>query len=236
MKKLLLAILVIASGVSFAQTATSTFFKEADAFFEKYVMDGKVDYKSLKNNMTSLDALYTQVNEMNLSGVDDNVRKAFYLNAYNVAVIRQVTKYYPLKSPLDKSGFFDQVKHVIAGESMTLNSLEIKKIILPYKDARIHFALACAAVSCPKLASFAYQPTELEKQLNDRTKLSINDDTFIRVKSNAVEVSQIFKWYVRDFTNGGSSVISFINTYRDNKISASDKLGYYEYDWKLNEM
>jgi len=235
MKKLLLPLLFV-SVFTFGQTGPSKFFKDADAFFAKYVMDGRVDYKSLKANMTSLDALYSQVSSMNLSGVEDNVKKAFYLNAYNVAVIRQVTKYYPLKSPLDKSGFFDQVKHQVAGESLTLNALEIKKVILPYKDARIHFALACAAVSCPKLASFAYQPDILEKQLNDRTKLAVNDNTFIRVRSNKVEVSQIFKWYVRDFTMDGSTVIAFINSYRNDKIPSASALGYYEYDWKLNEM
>lgn len=235
MKKLL-SLLVLVSSMSFGQTGPSKFFKDADAFFAKYVMDGRVDYKSLKGNMTSIDGLYAQVNDMNLTGVEGNVKKAFYLNAYNVVVIYHVTRYYPLKSPLDQSGFFDQVKHKVAGESLTLNALEIKKVILPYRDARIHFALACAAISCPKLASFAYQPETLEKQLNDRTKLAINDDTFIRVKSNKVEVSQIFKWYARDFTTGGSTVTSFINKYRNNKIPEASAVGYYEYDWKLNEM
>lgn len=235
MKKLL-SLLVFTSGIAFGQTGTSTFFKESDAFFAKYVMDGRVDYKSLKSNMTSIDGLYAQVNKMNLTGVDENVKKAFYLNAYNIVVIYHVTKFYPLKSPLDQSGFFDQVKHKVAGELMTLNALEIKKIILPYKDARIHFTLACAAVSCPKLASFAYQSDILEKQLNDRTKLAINDDTFIRVNTKKVEVSQIFKWYKRDFINGGMTVMSFINKYRNSKIPDTFTLGYYEYDWKLNEM
>lgn len=235
MKKLL-TLLVFVSSITFGQTSTSTFFKEADAFFSKYVMDGRVDYKSLKNNMTSIDGLYAQVNNMNLTGVDENVQKAFYLNAYNIVVIYHVTRYYPLKSPLDQSGFFDQVKHKVAGEPLTLNALEIKKIIIPYKDARIHFALACAAVSCPKLASFAYQPATLDKQLDDRAKLAINDNSFIKLQSKKVEVSQIFKWYERDFTNGGNTVISFINKYRNDKIPEAYALGYYEYDWKLNEL
>jgi hypothetical protein len=235
MKKLL-SLLVFASSLSFGQTSTSTFFKDADAFFSKYVMDGRVDYKSLKDNMTSIDGLYAQVNKMNLTGVDDNIQKAFYLNAYNVIVIYHVTRYYPLKSPLDQSGFFDQVKHQVAGESMTLNALEIKKVIIPYKDARIHFALACAAVSCPKLASFAYQPAILDKQLNDRAKLAINDNSFIKLQSQKVEVSQIFKWYEKDFTKGGNTVLSFINKFRDRKIPDTYALGYYAYDWKLNEL
>lgn len=235
MKKIL-TLLVFVSSVSFGQVEPNTFFKDVDAFLVKYVVDGRVDYKSLKNNMTPIDGLYTQVNNMNLAGVEDNVKKAFYLNAYNVIVIYHVTKYYPLKSPLDQSGFFDQVKHKVAGELLTLNALEIKKVILPYKDARIHFALACAAISCPKLASFAYQPTILGKQLDERTKLAINDKSFIKLNSDKVEVSQIFKWYERDFVSGGSTVISFINKYRNNKIPGTHMLGYYEYDWKLNEL
>jgi len=235
MKKLLL-LFVLISSVSIAQTKSNTFFKEADIFFAKYVIDGRVDYKSLKSNMGSINGLYTQVNGMKLNGTEGNLKKAFYINAYNIAVIYQVTQHYPIKSPMDQKGFFDQVKHNVAGVPMTLNALENKYIIAPYKDERIHFALACAAVSCPKLASFAYQPGTLDTQLEERTKLAINDNTFIRLKNNKVEVSQIFKWYEKDFKVNGSNVMKFINKYRIKKIPATYSVGYYEYNWKLNDL
>ena len=119
---------------------------------------------------------------------------------------------------------------------ITLNALEIVKLLRNFKDPKFHFVLACAARGCPKLASFAYFPDKLQDQINVRTKTALNDSRFIRVNSNSgkVNVSMIFKWYMKDFTQNGQSVISFINTYKTNKIPDNYQLDYYPYDWSLN--
>lgn len=232
---LLILLAIVAMGNTYANL--NSFFDQSDTFMKSYVENGRVNYASIKNNLAEIMDLYEQVGSMDLSNTNANDKKAFYLNAYNVIVIYQVSKYYPLKSPLDKSGFFDRLKHKVAGESLTLNELETKKIILGYKDARIHFALACAAISCPKLASFAYRPNILDQQLEGRTRLAINDPSFIKVDAakNQVNISQIFKWYRPDFSMNGSTVMSFINKYRKSLIPNTYQQGYYEYNWKLNE-
>lgn len=214
----------------------TSFFQQSDTFFKKYVKNGSVAYAKVKQSNDAA-LLYTQVGEMNLKSASDTEKKAFYINAYNIIVIHYVSKHYPLKSPLDQSGFFDQVKHTVAGELMTLNSLEIKKLLATYKDARFHFALACAAKSCPPLASFAFVPAQLEDQLNERTSLALNNPAWIKVNAGQkkVELSKIFEWYKKDFTANNKSEIEWINTFRKEKIPATYAVGYYEYDWRLNE-
>ncbi|MDH5366035.1 MAG: DUF547 domain-containing protein [Cyclobacteriaceae bacterium] len=239
MKKInILFILVAVFSIGNVKADVISFFKDTDIFMKKYVNAGRVNYRDVKINFTEVESLYREVGVMNLSGSDENTKKAFYLNAYNIIVIYQVSKFYPLKSPMDQSGFFDRVKYKVAGENITLNELEIKKIILKYKDPRIHFALACGAISCPELASFAYQPISLNEQLEARTKKAINDPEFIQVSSvkNTVKISEIFKWYQRDFTTNGGTVMEFINQYRISPIPNKFKLEYYEYNWNLNEM
>lgn len=235
--KILVVFLVIFT--TDAQAASlPEFFSEADAFLKKWVMKGDVNYAGVKNNLFQIESLYQQVGAMNLSEASKAEEKAFYINAYNLVVIYQVAKYYPLKSPMNKSGFFDQVDHRVAGKEMTLNELEIKQLVLPYGDPRIHFALACAAKSCPPLANFAYQPTELDSQLEQRTKNSVNNAEFIRVDAanNQVAVSKIFDWYKKDFTQGGQTITEFLNKYRSISIPLSYRVAYYEYDWSLNDM
>ncbi len=233
---LILAALTIQNGIH-AQNV-NTFFNQSDAFFKKYVSNGSVSYTSVKKNIGEIEVLYKQVGAMNVSKENDATKKAFYINAYNVIVIYYVAKHYPLKSPLDNSGFFDKVKHKVSGEDLTLNALEIKKLLLTYKDARVHFALACAARSCPPLASFAYMPDQLDKQLTERTTQAVNDSDWLKVQpgKKSVELSKIFDWYKKDFTTDGKSVIDWINPYRKEKIPASYSVGYYEYNWKLNDM
>ena len=214
----------------------STFFVDSNNFFRSWIRQGKVNYAGVKKNFEPIRDLYEQVNRMDLSKASDLEKKAFYINAYNLIVIHQIAMYYPLKSPMNQSGFFDKVKHPVAGESMTLNYLEIKKIVLPYRDPRIHFSLACAARSCPPLASFAYLPGTLDQQLDERTRKSLNDPTFVRVKRETAEVSKIFDWYQSDFTQDGQTVLAFINQYRIQKIPESCRVVYYEYDWQLNDI
>ena len=237
MRKILLLFVVALLYVSSAKADIYTFFNSSDDFFNKYVKDGRVSYVSVKRNFGEIESLYKEVGNMNLTGLDDNTRKAFYLNAYNIIVIYQVSKYYPLKSALDQSGFFDKVRHKVAGENITLNELEIKKIVLKFKDPRIHFALACAAVSCPELASFAYQPSKIDEQLNARTVKAINDPAFIRIDQaqKQVNISEIFKWYNKDFTSTGKTLLQFINQYRNEPIPVNYTQGFYQYDWRLNE-
>ncbi|MDQ4139550.1 MAG: DUF547 domain-containing protein [Bacteroidota bacterium] len=221
---------------SFAQNTIPAFTFEADSFLKKYVANGKVAYAVIKKEEKSIQSLTNKISAINLQGLPDNSKKAFYINAYNLLVIQAVANAYPLKSVMDKPGFFDKTLHTVAGEKLTLNDLEKKKLLQPYQDARLHFALACAAVSCPPLASYAYTLNGLNAQLDSRTKQAINNPTFIKVnsKNQQVLISKIFDWYKTDFTKDNQTVLSFLNTYRTDKIPGNYQLGYYEYDWRLN--
>jgi hypothetical protein len=237
MKRFLIILFLTILFPSAQATDVPTFVKSADTFFKKYVSNGAVAYTKIKQNMTEVETLYTSVGEMDMSKENDSNKKAFYINAYNIAVIFWVVKHYPLKSPLDNSGFFDKVKHRIAGEEMTLNSLEIKKLLLTYKDARFHFALACAAKSCPPLASFAYTPEGLDKQLNDQATAALNNPEWLKINAaqKKIELSKIFEWYKKDFTMEGKTEIEWINQFRKEKIPTTYAVGFYEYNWALNE-
>ncbi len=238
MKKILLFYIFISVGFgAVASSALDAFTKDADQLLKSEVKNGQVDYQAVKKAFQTIDQLYKQLGSMNLQGATDKEKKAFFINAYNIVVIHEIAKYYPLKSPMDKSGFFDKVKHQVAGEELTLNALEINKLVKPFKDPRVHFALACAAKSCPPLASFAYTPEKMDEQLDSRTRKSLNDADFIKVdeKNKTVEVSKIFDWYKNDFTQNGQTVLAFINQYRNQKIPSGFKVGYYEYNWQLND-
>lgn len=238
MKKIVLLSLLLSVSFLGLGADVKSFITSADVFFKRYVDNGSVAYVKLKKNFSEIEGLYKEVETMNLTGIDNNSKKAFYINAYNIIVIYWVTKHYPLKSPLDDSGFFDKVKHQVAGEEMTLNALEIKKMLMPYKDGRFHFALACAAKSCPPLASFAFTSDKIEQQLTERTTLALNNKEWIKVHSDkkSVELSKIFKWYSGDFTTDNKSPLEWINQFRKIKIPVTYSVGFYEYDWTLNDM
>ncbi len=236
MKNLITVLAIITMSISslFAGKIDNSFFDRVDALLTAHVKDGLVDYKQLQNN-ENLASLIEEISNADLSGLDQRTIEAFYINAYNLHVINLAAAAYPLSSVQSVKGFFNGKKVTVAGERTTLTDLEKKKLLAPYKDGRLHFVLVCGALGCPPITDTAYRPENLEAQLDKQTILSLNDDSFIKVNSNRVNLSQIFKWYPSDFGSNKSGTIDFINQYRDTPISKSSKIGYYPYDWSIND-
>ena len=212
-----------------------SFFADTDVFLKKYVSNGRVAYSKI--NKGDLDALVQQVAEMDLTKASSTEKQAFYINAYNVSVIKSILDNNLPASPLDVTGFFKNIQHKVAGRSTTLDHLEKQLLFGLKKDARFHFAVVCAAVSCPRIENFAYLPAKLNAQLNQQTKRAVNDTDFTRVndKKKTVELSKIFEWYKADFEQDGKSLLDFVNEYRNEKVPEKYKVDFYEYDWKLNK-
>ena len=226
-------LLLIISVTAFGQNIDKQFFADVDVFFKQYVTDGKVNYTAL-HTTGDLMPLIIKVEKADLNGADEATKKAFFINAYNLHVIDLALKAYPLKSVQDIPGFFDMEKINVGSKKLTLNKFEKEYMLKPYGDSRLHFVLVCGAAGCPPITDFAYMPTQLEAQLEQQTKLALNDPTFVRSNDNNTELSQIFKWYVDDFGGSKDEVIHFINSYRDTPIS--DNTSYYTYDWTLNDI
>ncbi len=212
------------------------FFNKADQFFQQYVVEGQVKYQTIYQSPSSLNNLVKQLRTYSLEGKSANVRKAFWINAYNIAVINAVIEHYPISSPKEVEGFFGKEKHKVAGNSLTLDEIEDNKLMKPFQDPRLHFVLVCAAKGCPQIVSYAYQPENLEEQISSKTKKALNDPDFIRLNNaqRKVLLSKIFKWYKKDFTTKQPTVIDYINQYRQEPIPTQYSVDYYTYDWDLN--
>lgn len=236
MKKLILIGAVMLAGMAANAQSLDAFLDEADAFFKAQVNNGQVNYAGLNQDNAPLKSLVKQIAGMNVSQLTDAERKAFYINAYNISVIDGIIENYPTKSPLKIGGFFDGLKHNIAGDNITLNQLEKERLLKVTGDEKLHFVLVCAAVSCPPIATFAYRPEKLDAQILERTQLALNNPEFIQVnnKQKKVELSEIFKWYPGDFADKAPSIIDYLNKYRKEAIPTSYGTGYYTYDWTLN--
>ena len=230
----LLFALVLFSSAGHAEISNQ-FFDDTQDFLGSVVSNGKVDYQAVKGS-TELQALIDYIATADVSGDDSNTKQAFYINAYNLLVINEAAKSYPLQTLNDVSGFFDRTSHTIAGERFTLNSFEKDFLLKEYQDPRYHFVLVCGALGCPPITNFAYTPILLEQQLERQTKKSLNDPNFVRTGDGRIGLSQIFEWYRSDFGSNKKAVIEYINGYRDNKLSVASKIYYYNYDWTINDV
>lgn len=236
MKKIIVIITVIIGSVAAQAQDLNTFFNKADAFFKSNVANGRVAYDNVYKDPSQLNEVLKIAQGISVSKDDAKNYQAFWINAYNLSVIKGLIDKYPTKSPLDNAGFFDKTTHNIGGKNITLNDIEHKLLRGQFNDARFHFVLVCGAVGCPPLINKAYLPNTLDMQLETQTKKAINGD-FIRVneKKNRVQVSQIMEWYKEDFTMKGMDEIDFINKYKTEKLEGKWKLSYFPYDWNINK-
>ncbi len=235
MKSVKLIITLLFLGNVYAQD-TASFFAKADQFFKEHVENGRVDYAAVKNNPETLNNLLNDAATMQVSPSNAKAYQAFWINAYNLSVIKGIINKYPVKSPLKINGFFDKTTYTLGGTDITLNDIENKKLRAAFpREPRFHFALVCAGLGCPPIIDEAYVPENLDSQLQRQTVKALNDPNFIRVKENKVVVSQIFEWYKEDFVLEGDE-IDFLNRYRKSPIDTHLKLSYYPYDWTLNDV
>lgn len=235
--KTLLKVFVIVLGFQIGNAQDlSEFLSKSNDFFKSYVKDGLVDYKGIKNNPNSLHEILDLAKAISISKSETESYQAFWINGYNLHVIKGIVDNYPVQSPLDIAGFFDKTKREIGGQQITLNDIENKLLRANFpSEARFHFVLVCAGLGCPPIINGAYMPNILESQLQQQTELALNNPSFIRAKGKKVLLSQIFEWYKGDFTQNGQSEVDFVNQYRKEKFDPEAKVGYYPYNWTLNE-
>lgn len=105
-KFFLLSIFILYKFISFSQPEKESFFDLTDRFLSKNVVYGMIDYQALKFNPGMLDALVQYIGNTDLKDSTEASKTAFYINAYNLLVIKQVTNQYPISSPMDVNGFF----------------------------------------------------------------------------------------------------------------------------------
>ncbi|MBL7793320.1 MAG: DUF547 domain-containing protein [Saprospiraceae bacterium] len=229
MKLLLCCLLCHAAVAAYSQPN----YQAYNALLANYVSKtGEVNYKALKTNPAALiRAIDSFAKQTPSSKWSKNEQLAFWINAYNVFTIKLITDNYPLKSIMELDGgkTWDVKRIKIGGELYSLNQIENEIIRPQFKDARIHFALNCAAKSCPPLYDKAYLPSQLEQQLDERTRSFVRS-TNNELSEKTVKISKIFDWYKADF----GDLIVFLNKYADVKISPQAKITYAEYDWTVN--
>lgn len=210
-----------------------------DKLLQAYVSDkGSVNYKGFLKDKVALENYIVSLTKVNTSKLSKNEKTAFWINAYNALTIHQILKHYPISSitKIANGKIWDQpLPYKFGGKTLTLNDIE-KKILLGDElfDARIHFAVNCAALSCPTLSNKAFTGANVQKMLTENTKATLANPNFNKITENSASISKLFDWYKADFVKAEGSIVKFINKYSSVKISDKTKISYREYNWSLN--
>ncbi|NTV97650.1 MAG: DUF547 domain-containing protein, partial [Chlorobiaceae bacterium] len=166
-------------------------------------------------------------------------------------------------SVLEVVNFFGRIKYTIGGFSFTPDDIEHGILrgnrphpLMPFGpfsffdprrrfavesfDFRIHFALVCAASSCPPIEF--YDAKLVDRQLDIAAKSFLNRRGMeIDRQKKTVWLSPVFEWYNTDFGKNGQHILTVIlpylqetdKTWIENNLS-SLRIRYLPYNWNLN--
>ena len=196
--------------------------------------DGQVDYMAIKSNSINLDNYLKLLSKIkpDASWSKQEIL-SFWINAYNAMTIDLVLRNYPLKSIKDIKNPWGQRLWKIGDKLYNLENIE-HQILRKMNEPRIHFAIVCASISCPKLQNEAFQASKIDTQLTKATKEFLRDNNRNNINKYSLELSKIFQWFSKDFKQNGS-LIDFLNQYADIEISDKAKIKFKDYNWNLNE-
>lgn len=242
-----------------------------DGVLREYVdSEGRVEYARLAEESTALDRYYTSLARRSPDSHpalfhNDSERLAYWINAYNAAVLKLVLEHYPIESVEDVpnpkvlffaprlAGFFYFSRIVLGGDELSLYALENSIIRERFSEPRIHFALNCASSSCPRLPARAFDAAVLDAQLEAETRTFIAERRNVAIDPDAgtITLSSIFAWYESDFLeavaagddeNRNPTLVDYIEPYLDSKQGValrrcSDcRVEFAPYDWRLNDI
>ena len=221
-----------------------------DRLLKRYVDDnGLVNYKAWKGQGEETLRNYLQsLGKVDPNPLGQSEKLAFWINAYNALTIQGILEFYPVKSIKDKVnrilGFniWDDYPMTVNGKAYSLNDME-HKILRKMGEPRIHFAIVCASVGCPKLRNEAYTGVNLDPWLEDQAIYFFAQARNLRIDRDGktVYLSSILNWFGEDFGGTDRARLDFTSKYlseekdREFLRSRELKVKYLDYDWSLNE-
>ncbi|MEM7404701.1 MAG: DUF547 domain-containing protein [Pseudomonadota bacterium] len=204
--------------------------------------EGRVDFAGLNRAPADLDRYLEGVAEISPMShpdrfADTQAVLAYHLNTYNALAMRAILNedIPETLGGLTKYWFFGLKEHPLGGDSMTLHAYE-NDIIRKLGDPRVHFALNCMSVGCPRLPRTPFAAANLEQQLLAETRRFMAETRNVRVdhEERVVWLSEIFDFFPEDFLSVAPSLLAYVNRYRDEPVPENYDVRFVDYDWTVN--
>lgn len=220
---------------------------------QQYVNEqGLVDYQSWKDSAESTQLLKSYLDHLSSADLDAKAAKearlAYWINAYNAVTTQGILDKYPTESIRDHTpklwGFhiWKNLKLQVDDQLVNLDSME-HQILRKMSEPRIHFAIVCASIGCPRLLNEAYTADQLDRQLELNAKNFFAQPRNFTVDkgNNTVTLSSILNWFEEDFGSNQKERLTKFSTWVTNAEDQAAlskpniKVSYSTYDWGLNK-
>lgn len=224
-----------------------------DALLRKYVDDrGMVDYANWKASSADVAQLDRYIDHLSQAKFSSNTpaaaKLAFWINAYNAVTMKGILREYPTSSIRNHTAklfgynIWKNLKLQVQGNAYSLEQIE-HEILRKMGEPRIHFAIVCASIGCPKLLNEAYVAERMDEQLTRNTRDFFADGGKFRydAQRRSIQMSPILQWFAEDFGADQAARLRTIAPYlpdaraQELANSGNASVSYLNYDWGLND-
>lgn len=221
-----------------------------DALLKKRVdKNGLVNYRAIKGSRAELLALDNYLKHLSTANVREKCTReaklAFWINAYNAVTVHGILREYPttsIRNHTAKLGYnvWKDLKLFVGGQPYSLDDME-HKVLRKMNEPRIHFAVVCASIGCPRLLNSAYMPKKVNEQLDLNAKDFFSRPQNFRHRGSEFQLSSILDWYGKDFGATSTTQLKRISEWlptdaaRRAAATGRGKISFLEYSWKLNQ-
>lgn len=203
------------------------------------------DYEGLLDDgREPLDEYVTQLVSEDPLQLNRIEQKAYWINLYNAATVQLILDNYPvatitkLGESVTDFGPWNDISVTVNDIELSLNDIEHRIIRPLYDDYRIHFAVNCASIGCPNLASEAFRADSLDEQLDVAAADYLKHPRGVFFDGSELHLSTLFKWYATDFGDTLPEVLETLGKHTGDEVSGAlakyQGEPSYNYDWSLN--
>lgn len=223
---------------------TDSSFPEFEHLLKAEVKDGRVDYQDTKNSPLLREAV-NKLETLNPDHIKDpKERLCFWINAYNLLVIKSIADRYPLRSIKQMGNDLHLHKFLVGGTDYSIQDIYLKELSpLLEKEPTACFLICGGALGHPELLDHPLQAGSLENEGDEAAKRFIRkpENVTYNINDKMVILSPWFLWFEPAFIKKYGSSENLIASYLDpgrreifNRVAIARSFGG-KFDWRINK-
>lgn len=144
--------------------------------------------------------LVSVANQLDITRLSKDEQLAFWFNLHNVALIEQISRYYPEDTPstllIDANGPLEPIDDAkflkIRGQRLSLRDIREGIVYANWSDPLVLYGFFRGDIGSPKMLRYAYTAQDLEFQLNGNATEFVNSLRGFHESRKARKLSKIY--------------------------------------------
>lgn len=202
------------------ETPVTYRFDKYAQLLKEFVKDNSVDYAALKKSPLLKESMKELAHISPAKMIDNKERLCYWLNAYNLIVIKEITDRFPITDLKQLGNDPTRRKFTVGGDKMSMQAIKIEKIEPMFNDnfPEEIFLMCGGAIGHPWILDHPIVPDRIDKDMKEASYRWVCEPTnvaFDKYKSR-LDVGPYLQWHTGLFEKRYGTPIDFVMSFLNN--------------------